>query len=41
MTAFFDLELRGDTGARDWLAGSALQPQLADGGVRLVVQNGF
>ena len=41
MTAFFDLELRGDTGARDWLAGSALQPQIADGGVRLVVQNGF
>lgn len=41
MTAFFDLELRGDTAARDWLAGAALQPQIADGGVRLVLKNGF
>lgn len=41
MTAFFDLELRGDTAARDWLAGAPLQPQIADGGVRLVLKNGF
>ena len=41
MTAFFDLELRGDSAARDWLAGAAIQPELADGGVRLTLKNGF
>ena len=41
MTAFFDLELRNDLGARSWLAGAALQPDVADGGVKLLTFNGF
>ena len=41
MTAFFELELRGDTTARDWLAGPPMQADVADGGVAFRTFNGF
>jgi hypothetical protein len=41
MVAFFDLELRGDVGARSWLAGTAIQADVAAGGVKLQTFNGF
>ncbi len=41
LTAFVDLELRGDTSARDWLAGNAMAADVQSGTVAESTFNGF